>query len=339
MFEFFAKKPVVLSGNCADFQGGCVLGLTAEQGIRAFAKSNGSDFVKIESEDFGNFEIEIGDTEPRAKEAESFSALVRGIMNGFIESGNIFGGFDAKIVSEIPLEESFAPFEILIGKIISGLFFENSVPPIRLAEFGSAAENDYYGRPSGISNQLISALGKTVFIDFSEPEMPQFREIGFDFEKSGFSAAIISEKNTADPIFEEAEIAKDLALLSWNMGHNFLSEADEAEFIAQFPILREKCGERAVFNSLRFYEDSRKACEEFEAFLNSNFEGFLKIFKESSAKDSGKSKSFDFAAGFLGEKGGAKEFFGKVLAFVPEEKATDFAEEAEKQGFGIVFVL
>ena len=246
MFEFFAGKPVILSGNCADFQGGCALGFNAEQGIRAFAKPNGSDFVKIESEDFGNFEIEIGDTEPKTEEAESFSALVRGIMNGFIESGNIFGGFDAKIVSEIPLEEAFAPFEILIGKIIGGLFFENSVPPIRLAQFGSTAENDYYGRPAGISKQLISALGGTVFMDFSEPEMPQFRKIAFDFEKSGFSAAIISEKNVSDPIFEETEILKDLALLSWNMGHNFLSEADEAEFIAQFPILRQKCGERAV---------------------------------------------------------------------------------------------
>ena len=338
MFEFFAGKPVVLSGNCADFQGGCALGFNAEQGIRAFAKPNGSDFVKIESEDFGNFEIEIGDTEPKAEEAESFSALVRGIMNGFIESGNIFGGFDAKIVSEIPLEEAFAPFEILIGKIISGLFFENSVPPTRLAQFGSAAENDYYGRPSGISKQLISALGGTVFMDFSEPEMPQFRKIAFDFEKSGFSAAIISEKNVFDPIFEETEILKDLALLSWNMGHNFLSEADEAEFIAQFPILRQKCGERAVFNALRYFSESRNAFDEAEALENGDFSEFLRIFKESGESSEEKSGVLSFVQNLLSEKGAAKESSGKVLAFVPEEKAAEFAEGTEKQGFDVVFL-
>ena len=339
MFEFFAGAAVLFSGSETEQQGGCVFGAESELGIRAFAKPNGSDFVKIESEDFGNFEIEIGDTEPKAEEAESFSALVRGIMNCFIESGNIFGGFDAKIVSEIPEGSglsSSAAFEVLIGKIISGLFFENSVPVSRIAKFGKAAEENYLGRPANLAERIISAFGGTVFIDFSDPEMPYFEKLRFDYSKTGYAAALLGAGDFSEDHFA---VQKDFAFVSWNMGHNFLSEADEAEFIAQFPILREKCGERAVFNSLRFYEDSRKAGEEFEAFLNSDFEGFLKIFKESSAKDPGKSKTFDFAAGFLGEKGGAKEFFGKVLAFVPEEKAADFAEEAEQQGFGIVFVL
>ena len=236
MFEFFAGKPVVLSGNCADFQGGCALGFNAEQGIRAFAKPNGSDFVKIESEDFGNFEIEIGDTEPKAEEAETPAALVRGIMNCFIESGNIFGGFDAKISSEIPSEavlSSFPAFEILIGKIISGLFFENSVPPTRLAQFGSAAENDYYGNPCGITEQLTSAAGGTVFADFSDPEMPQYRKLDFDFEKSGYTAALVTGKEKPDFSKDYFETEKDLAFVAWNMGHTVLSEADEAEFIAQ----------------------------------------------------------------------------------------------------------
>ena len=340
MFEFFAGGTAVICGNCTDIQGGCILGTATEQGLRAFAKPNGTDFVKIESEDFGNFEIEIGDTEPRAEEAESFAAIVRGIMNCFIESGNIFGGFDAKIVSEIPLEKSFAAFEILIGKVISGLFFENSVPVLRLAEFGMNAESDYYGRPCGIGERLVAAVGGTVFGDFSEPEMPMFQKIDFDFEKSGYAAAVINEKNPGKkPAFEEAQILGDMALVSWNMGHNLLSESDEAEFIAQFPILRQKCGERAVFGALRFFNETRTARECAEALELGDFSGFLEALKDFGKNLKEENEVFDFVLDFLGEKGAATSFLGNILAFVPEELAAEFAEETEKRGFELMFLF
>lgn len=313
MFEFFAGGTTIFGGNFSEQQGGFVFGFATEQGIRAFAKPNGTDTIHIESEDFGNFDIEIGDTEPKAEEAETFSALVRGIMNCFIESGNIFGGFDAKISSEIPSGSGISvtvPFEILIGKIISGLFFENSVPALRLAQFGQIAESDFFGRPCGISEQLISALGGNVLLDFSDPEIPKFEKIDFDFSKSGYTVAVIDCENEIPEDY--LEIMKDMGFVAWNMGHNSLSEADEAEFIAQFPILRQKCGERAVFRALDFFEESRRAKEEAEALENGDFCEFLRIYEES-----GKTK----------------------LKFIPEEKAAEFAEEMEKQGFGVMFVL
>ncbi len=313
MFEFFAGGTTIFGGNFSEQQGGFVFGFATEQGIRAFAKPNGTDTIHIESEHFGSFDIEIGDTEPKAEEAETFSALVRGIMNCFIESGNIFGGFDAKISSEIPSGSgisSSAAFEILIGKIISGLFFQNSVPALRLAQFGQIAESDFFGRPCGISEQLISALGGNVLLDFSDPEIPKFEKIDFDFSKSGYTVAVIDCENEISEDF--SEILKDLGFVAWNMGHNSLSEADEAEFIAQFPILRQKCGERAVFRALDFFEESRRAKEEAEALKNGDFCEFLRIYEESR-----KTK----------------------LKFVPEEKAAEFAEEMEKQGFGVMFVI
>ena len=235
MFEFFAGGSMILCGDHSENQGGCVFGTEIEQGIRAFAKPNGTDTIHIESEDFGDFDIEIGDCEPKAEEAETFAALVRGIMNCFIESGNVFGGFDAKIVSEIPFGSGIsvsAAFEVIIGKIISGLFFENSVPEIRIAQFGRTAENDYFGRPCGLAERIISAVGGTVFADFSDPEMPQFGKIDFDFEKSGYTAVLKIGKEKTD-FNEYFETEKNLAFVAWNMGHTVLSEGDEAEFIAQ----------------------------------------------------------------------------------------------------------
>ena len=96
------------------------------------------------------------------------------------------------------------------------------------------------------------------------------------------------------------------------MGHNVLNEGDEAELIAQFPILRQKCGEKAVFAALDFYEETRRAQEEAKALMTGDFPEFIRVFEEAERTD---------------------------LVFVPEEKAAEFAEEKEKEGFGVLFVL
>lgn len=311
MFEFFAGGSVILCGKQTESQGGCVLGICTEQGIKALAKPNGTDIIHIEYEDFGVIEMEIGDCEPKAEEVGTPAALVRGIMNCFIESGNIFGGFDAKISSSIPPKSgisSESAFEVLIGKIISGLFFENTVPELTVAKFGKIAENDYFGRPCGIANQLISSVGGTVFADFSEPDMPEYTKIDFDFAESGYTAALAESGGETE---ESSDAEKEMAFVAWNMGYTFLSEAEEAEFIALFPILRQKCGEKAVKQALNFFEEKRKAEEGAKALELGNFAEFLRIYGNSESKPK----------------------------IIKEEEAEAFAEEMEKQGFGVMFVL
>ena len=361
MFEFFASGRTEIGGNHTDHQGGCILGAATEQGIRAFAKPNGTDTIHIESEGFESFDIEIGDCEPRAEEAETSAALVRGIMNCFIESGNIFGGFNANITSDIPAGSgisSSAAFEVLIGRIISGLYFENSVPALRIAQFGKIAENDYFGKPCGLMDQLICSVGGTVFADFSDSEMPQYRKIYFDFAKSGHSVAIIDCKAShADLTDDYAGIVKDMGLVAWNMGYTLLSEASEAEFIAQYPILRQRCGERAVLRALHYYEETRRANDEANALESGDFEKFLEVYRESAKSSEEKlkniisenepehrlEKAILAARDFLSGKGGARVhgggFAGTAQAIVPEEMTGDFAAAMEEKGFGVMFVL
>ena len=97
--------------------------------------------------------------------------------------------------------------------------------------------------------------------------------------------------------------------------------------------------ERAVFNALRYFSESRNASDEAEALENGDFSEFLRIFKESAESSEEKSGVFFFVQNLISEKGAAKESSGKVLAFVPEESAAEFAEETEKQGFEIMFLF
>lgn len=361
MYNFSVNGRTEIGGNHTDHQGGCVLGAAVEQSMRAFAEPSGSDLIHIESEGFGTVEMEIGDTQPRAEEAETPAALVRGIMNCFIESGNVFGGFNAKISSEVPAGSgmsSSAAFEVLIGRIISGLYFENSVPPLRIAQFGQIAENDYFGKPCGLMDQLICSVGGLVFADFSDAEMPLYRNVNFDFSKSGYSVALIDCGTGHEDFTEDyAQIVKDMGLVAWNMGYTVLSEASEAEFIAQFPILRQKCGEKAVLRALHYYEETRRAGEEAEALESGDFAKFLEIYRESakSSKEKLKNivtekepdrlleKAIADAKNFLGKEGAARVhgggFGGTAQAIMPAELAPDFADIMEKQGFGVMFVL
>ncbi len=361
MFGFFVNGRTELCGNHTDHQGGCVLGCTVEQGMTAFAEPNGTDTVHIESEGFESFDIEIGDTEARAEEIGSPAALVRGITECFIESGNIFGGFNAKITSDIPIGSglsSSAAFEVLIGKIISGLFFENSVPLLRIAQFGKYSENNFFGKPCGLMDQLICAGGGTVFADFSDEKMPRWKNIDFDFSKNGYCIAIIDcGKNHADLTEDYAQIVKDMGFVAWNMGHTVLSEADAAEFIAQFPILRQKCGERAVMRALHFYEENQRVIDAAAALEENKIEDFLKIYRESAESSERKlkniisenepehrlEKAIATARNFLGTNGAVRVhgggFAGSAQAIFPTELAEGFAEYMENKGYGVIFVL
>lgn len=362
MALFFAGGITGICGNQTEQQGGCVLGASIEQGISAEAFQNGSDIIHIESEGFAPFDIDIGDTEARAEEALTPAALVRGIADCFIENGNIFGGFDAKITSDIPGGSglsSSAAFEVLIGKIISGLYFENTVPPLRIAQFGQRAENDYYGKPCGLANQLICAVGGTVLADFSDPEMPFCGRIDFDFSESEYSVAVIDCGIGQEDFAEDhSAIAREMGFVAWNMGYTRLCEGNELEFLAQYPILLRKCGERPVLRALHYYEETRRVNEEAEALENRDMKSFIEIYK-ASAESSEKhlqnivsvadperhlEKAIFAAREVLEPNGGAARvhgggFGGTAQAIVPKVFEAEFAAEMEKRGFGVMFVI
>lgn len=356
---FFVPGRTELGGNHTDHQGGCVLGAGVSLGMSAKAVPTNTDLIRIESEGFGRFEMDLGDTAPREEERGKPLALVRGVCECFLQSGNVFGGFDAYISSEIPPGgglSSSAAFEVLIGKIISGLYFGDTVPPLRLAQFGQRAENEYFGKPCGLMDQLICALGGVVFADFSDAENPKFCRVNCDFSSSGYSLAIIDcGAGHADLTADYAAIPRDMGLIARSLGHGRLCEAEEAEFLAQLPILRQKYGEGPVLRALHYFDETRRAGEEAEALERGDFEEFLRLYRASAESSENYlrnivsenepkqllKKAIDLARSILGGSGGVRVhgggFAGTAQALVPAKMSEHFADEMEKAGFGCLF--
>ena len=51
---------------------------------------------------------------------------------------------------------SSAAFEVLIGNILSGLYNNMEISPVFLAQAGQFAENEFFGKPCGLMDQMAS---------------------------------------------------------------------------------------------------------------------------------------------------------------------------------------
>ena len=86
---------------------------------------------------------------------------------------------------------SSAAFEVLFGTIFNELFFGGKLSAVEIAQIGQYAENVYFGKPSGLMDQMASSVGGMVYIDFKDPAAPYVEKLDFDFEKAGHALCII----------------------------------------------------------------------------------------------------------------------------------------------------
>jgi galactokinase len=95
---------------------------------------------------------------------------VQGVTAALRESGCEIGGFDARIVSEVPLGaglSSSASLEIALVRAIAQLF-GLTIDPIEAARIGHTAETAFVGVPVGMMDQMAASLASrdaALFID------------------------------------------------------------------------------------------------------------------------------------------------------------------------------
>ena len=137
--------------------------------------------------------------------------------------------------SPAPVLSSSAAFEVLIGRILNGLFFENKLSAIEIAQIGQYAENVYFGKPSGLMDQMASSVGGLVFIDFADPRAPIVEKVDFDFAHCGHTLCIIdSHASHADLTDEYAAIPTEMKQVAAFFGKEVLNDVDEQRVLC-FP--------------------------------------------------------------------------------------------------------
>ena len=191
---FSAPGRTEIGGNHTDHQHGCVLAGSVNLDIIAAVSLNGLDEIRIQSEGYPLDIINLKETVPAESEFNTAKALIRGVYAKFKSMGYNIKGFDAYTTSNVLKGSglsSSAAFEVLIGCIMNGLFADNQVDAVEIARIGQFAENVYFGKPSGLMDQMASSVGGAIAIDFQDSEKPAVKKINFDFAKSGHALCII----------------------------------------------------------------------------------------------------------------------------------------------------
>ena len=244
---------------------------------------------------------------------------------------------------------SSAAFEVLIGRILNGLFADNAVSAIEIAQIGQYAENVYYGKPSGLMDQMASSVGGLVFIDFHDPKTPIVEKVDYDFAHSGYTLCTIdSGADHADLTDEYAAMPIEMKKVAKFFGKEVLREVDEQEFYAKIAEIRKETGDRAVLRAIHFFNENKRVQLQVRALKNDHFDAFLHYVNESGMASwtllqnvipAGYIEKQDMALtialcqqllageGAVRIHGGG--FAGTALAFVPNEKFDGFKTGVE----------
>lgn len=345
-YIFSAPGRTELSGNHTDHQHGLVLAAAVTLDTKAAAAENNDGCIRVISEGYTPVTVPIDELEKHPEERNTTAALVRGVAAGFLRRGYGVRGFDAYIVSDVLPGSglsSSAAFEVLIGTVINALS-GGALSPAEIARIGQYAENEYFGKPSGLMDQTASAVGGIVAIDFADPGAPVITPVEFDFAECGYALCIIdSGADHAELTEEYAAITNELKAVCRVFGKEHLREVDEHEFYARIAEVRRAAGDRAALRAAHVFNENKRCAVETAALGNGDFERFLQLVTESGRSSwmylqnvipTGSTARQELAFALLlcerllGGRGAFRVhgggFAGTVQAFVPEDMLAGF---------------
>ena len=344
-----------ISGNHTDHNHGKVLAGSINLDCVGVAAKNNSSKVHIISETFNqSFIIDLNDLSPSDKKAGTID-LVKGLLQGFKESGYEVGGFNAYITSNVISAagvSSSASFEMLLCSILNTFFNESRMDTVAYAHIGKYSENVYWDKASGLLDQMACAVGGLITIDFLEPASPVVEKIDFDFSSQNHSLIIVNTgKGHADLSADYSSVPIEMKKVAEFFGKEVCAEITEEEVIGHLAEVREYAGDRSVLRDLHFFEANKRVEAEVKALKEGRFSDFLNnitasgnsswkwlqnCFTNSAYQEQGITVALALTELFIaGKQRGACRvhgggFAGVIMAMLPNDLVEEYVAYIEK---------
>ncbi len=336
-----------VGGNHTDHNHGKVIAASVNLDAVAVVSKNGENIVRVKSEGYKIDAVDLSNLGVMPAERGKSESLIRGVCAAFKNRGYIIGGFDAATVSDVLSGSglsSSAAFEVLIGTILNYLYNDGKVSAVEIAQIAQFAENEYFGKPCGLMDQMACSVGGFVQIDFKDPSVPVINKVNFDFASCNHALCIVDTGgNHADLTDEYAAVRGEMEAAAAKFGKAVLRDVDIAEFEKNIPVIRESVGDRAVLRAMHFFNENRrvdllgKALEagDFEAFkaliVESGFSSYMynqNVFTCKAPSDQPVSVALAICQDILSGKGAWRVhgggFAGTIQAFVPMNLLDEF---------------
>lgn len=350
---FSAPGRSEVGGNHTDHQHGCVLAAAVNLDVISVTSFHEDGVIRLKSEGHDADTVELSGLGAQSEEYGTSSAIIRGVAAKFAEMGAKIGGFDAYTTSDVLSGSglsSSAAFENLLGTIIDIHYNGGKAGAVEIAKIGQYAENVYFGKKSGLMDQMVSSVGGFVFIDFSNTENPEIKKVGCDFEKAGYRLCITDTKGShADLIDDYSAVPTEMNAVAAHFGKPYLREVDEGEFVKAVPELRAKLSDRAVLRAAHFFNDNKNAKDEAAALESGDFGKFLEsvgrsgdssykllqnIYSCHKPEEQGLAVGLWASERMLRGRGAARVhgggFAGTIQAFVPVDAAEEYRAEMDR---------
>lgn len=347
---FSAPGRTEVGGNHTDHNHGKVLAASINLDTISAAAKCDDNIICEKSLGHGMNKIDITDLDINKKDFGKSVALIKGMCKGFLNYGYKIGGFNcagaSQVLSGSGLSSS-AAFEVLIGTILNYLYNDGKASGVEIAKIAQYAENEYFGKPCGLMDQMACSVGGFISIDFKDNKNPIIEKVDFDFASCSHYLCIVDTKaDHADLTDEYSAVRTEMESVARCFGKNVLREVDENDFYNNVSLVRKKAGDRAVLRAYHFYSENKRVDSEKAALKKNDFEKFKKLVIESGyssflynqnvfapgdSKNQPVSVALSLLERILKDNGAWRVhgggFAGTVQAFVPENMLEVFKNE------------
>ena len=281
--EMFVSAPgrTEVVGNHTDHQNGKVLAAAVNLDTVAAIAPRDDGRVVLYSEGYDvPFEVDLADDGVREDEKETTFALIRGVAARHGQLGYKVGGFDASVTSTVFKGSglsSSAALEVMLVGAFDALYNGWVIDPQENARISQYAENVFFGKPSGLMDQMASAVGGLSIQDFSL-NPTGVEAIRYDFGAKGYAVCVVSAGGEHGNLTGEyAAIPAEMKAVARALGRELLQDVTPEELFAALPKLKNKVTDRALLRAFHFVDDTRRAQAAADALKRDDLKGFFDI--------------------------------------------------------------
>ncbi len=336
-------------GNHTDHNHGRVLAASVTLDTLAAVAPNGTNTVYLYSEGFAEpFCVSLDQLAPVKAEEGTTASLIRGVAAFLKEEGVPVAGFDAEVTSTVFRGSglsSSAAFEVLLCAIFDALFGGWRLEAKHRAALSQKVENQYFGKPCGLMDQMASSVGGLVAIDFGGAEA-QVESMKYDFAAKGLRLCVVQAGGDHENLTAEyAAIPAEMRAVARALGGEVLRDIAPEALLKAIPNLKNRVPDRAILRALHFMDEDARVAAAFEALKKDDLGEFLRLVI-ASGESSWKLLQNVYVAGsdnremalalelsrrMLEGRGAWRihggGFGGTILAFVPEDMLAVYQQE------------
>lgn len=334
-----------IGGNHTDHNHGRVLAAAVNLDILCAVTPRDDMTVRFHSEGHRPIEINLNALNPNPKEYGTTAGLIRGVASGMQKAGYRIGGFDAAVTSTVARGSglsSSAALEVMLTGVLDALYNRFDMPYTLRAQIGQKAENDFFGKPSGLLDQMASAAGGLVTVDFLDTDKPQVRALQYDFREKGYALVVVGTGGShADLTSDYAAIPAEMKQVASCYGKPFLRGLTVEQLASDIDRMRKKVSDRALIRAFHFLTEDARVPEQVRALEEDRLDDFFRLIIDSGRSsfmylqnvfapggDQSLSLALCIAGGMLRGKGAWRVhgggFAGTTLNFVPLDMLDSF---------------